>query len=337
MSGGLIPYHLRRNKAIDRAIFMEFLTKLNIVNSISNYGYVGFGAVHMEDFKLIHSLFSINDLVCIEMDKLIHNRQQFNLPLGCIKLEHTTSDSFIAEFFPEKNYIVWLDYVSPKDLRQQLNEAEALIQKLNPYDVVKITLNCNPNSIVDEKQFRLRKDTLKEKFDINELLNTRLDILKTRVETVPHDITANMMTKKQYPLVLNRIIELVCVSALENSDNVFYPVLSFVYSDSQHQMLTLTGIILSKGTELEFSNRLLLNNWEYASTSWNAPPQVIDMPDLTLKERLAIDACLPCNDPEQIVSELKIDFDTSREKSIEKIKNYIRYYRHYPFFSKISV
>lgn len=336
MSGELLPYHLRSNKAIDRAIFMEFLSKLNVLQHIHTYGYIGFGAVHMEDFKLIHSLFSIEDLVCIEIEELIHNRQKFNLPLNCIKLENTSSDSFIARFFPEKNYIIWLDYTSPKQIRNQLGEFHAILQKLKTSDVVKITLNANPNSIIDQKQYNQKKQILNLKYELEDLYEERLDILKQKVDEVPHEITADMMTKKKYPSVLCKILELVSESALENTGKVFYPVLSFVYSDSQNQMLTLTGIVLEKNELEEYKKRLGIEQWEYSCLNWGEP-QIIDIPDLTIRERLEIDACLPCKDPKLIISKLNIQFDIDEDKSIEKLKSYIKYYRHYPFFSKVSV
>lgn len=337
MSGGWLPYHLRKNKAIDRAIFMEFLSKLNAYKPISKYGYVGFGAIHLEDFKLIHSLFAISDLTCIEIDHIIHKRQKFNLPLSCINLESISSDSFIANFFPDKNYIIWLDYTSPRQIKQQINEFFALLQKMQPYDVVKITLNANPNSIVDEKQFRIGKQTLNEKFDPDELYEKRFDELKNKVdEYFPQKIDSSMMTKRKYPNVLCKILEYVTESALGDTEYCLVPITSFVYSDSEHQMLTLTGAILHDGDVSEFFDKLDLLNWEYISNTWG-PPQLIDIPDLTLKERLAIDTFLPCDSPEQIVESLNIQFDSNEEKSLDKLNNYIKYYRHYPFFSKVSV
>lgn len=337
MSGGWLPYHLRKNKAIDRAIFMEFLSKLNSYKPLSGYGYIGFGAIHLEDFKLIHSMFNINDLTCIEIDKIIHERQRFNLPLACINLEPSSSDSYIANFFPEKNYIVWLDYANPRQLKQQLNEFFALLQKMNPYDVVKITLNANPNSIIDEKQYRIIKKTLNENYQPEELYEKRLNDIKEKLdEYFPQKIDSSMMNKKKYPSVLCKALELAAESALNGTNNLFIPISSFVYSDSENQMLTFTGSIINSTVKDEFVTKLDLLKWDYSCDSWG-PPQIIDIPDLTLKERLTIDTFLPCENPDEIVGSLNIKFDPNDEKSLEKLKNYIRYYRHYPFFSKVSV
>ncbi|WP_407928292.1 O-methyltransferase, partial [Collimonas silvisoli] len=57
MSGAYVPYHLRQNKAVDRQLFVDLLTKLNRYKAIGDYSYVSFGGPYLEDFKLVHSHF----------------------------------------------------------------------------------------------------------------------------------------------------------------------------------------------------------------------------------------------------------------------------------------
>ncbi|MDH7577159.1 MAG: hypothetical protein QHH75_04865 [Bacillota bacterium] len=330
MSGGWLPYHLRRNKAIDRAIFIEFLSRLNAIRPINSYGYIGFGAVRMEDFKLVHSLFDIKNMICIEKDEAVHSRQKFNAPFNCIKLELISSGDFITNFVSDMNYIIWLDYSSPKEIGQQINEIRELLPKLREYDVLKVTLNANPYTLCKEWKY---------KGDIKALHEKRLNKLIERlnIDYFPQEVDPFMMNEKGYPRVLLNILELTCLDGLAYTEHRFQPVLSFVYKDAAHQMLTLTGIVVRrKISQEECLSQLNLNNWSFANLSWNEY-RIIDIPDLTLKERLLIDSLLPCEDLDEVLKNVPVQFNEIEEKSLEQIRNYIKYYRHYPFFSKISI
>lgn len=327
MSGGWIPYHLRWNKSIDRSIFMEFLIKLNAFRPLDRYRYVGFGAVHMEDFKLMHSMFSITNLTCIEQNKAVYDRQSFNKPLGCIELKYTTSGEYIAEYDIGTSTIIWLDYAKPKDIGIQIRELQALLPQLNEYDVVKITLNANPDALC-HKNVAMGE----------ELFKKRLEELQNRVDdNLPDGITSEMMKTKQLPSVLYRTLNFACSKAmLGRSDSIFYPVTSFVYADSMHQMITYTGIILKRNGIEQFLEKSGISDWSYFIGNADMP-QRIDMPDLTLRERFAIDSLLPCNSAEEILSEIKIQFDDNYEDTVKKVESYIKFYRHYPYFSKINL
>ncbi|MBD2871720.1 O-methyltransferase [Paenibacillus arenilitoris] len=336
MSGAWVPYHLRWNKSIDRSIFIEFLTKLNAYQPVQNYSYIGFGAVHMEDFKIVHSLLGINDLKCLEQDTYIHKRQKFNRPLACIELCNQSSGEFISDFFPERNSIVWLDYADPRQIGTQIREFQALLSKLQVYDVVKITLNANPNALVNQTEVRPRTTIDKEK-----MYQDRFNKLKSRMSGImPQTINADMMTNTGLPIAINQIIEYSSKQILDGKTNRrFFPVNSFVYADSNHQMLTFTGVILEHNQEDSFIERTGLNNWEYFLRDINEPHK-IDIPDLTLRERMEIDSLLPCDDLERISSRLltsNVQFDENKEKSMSKLESYMKYYRHSPFFTKISV
>ena len=75
-------------------------------------------------------------------------RQKFNLPLRCITRRHEKSGDFIASYSIKGPAMIWLDYASPRELRVQVEEYEALISRLQLHDIVKITLNANPDTLV---------------------------------------------------------------------------------------------------------------------------------------------------------------------------------------------
>ena len=93
MSGGAVAYHLRENKAIERGLFIELLTRVGRVANISDYTYIGFGGPFLEDFKALHASLRIAKMISIEMDENVCKRQAFNRPADFIEIEKCTSNS----------------------------------------------------------------------------------------------------------------------------------------------------------------------------------------------------------------------------------------------------
>src|SRR5579871_4490458 len=147
-----IPYHLRPHKAIDRHLFIEILRMLDRFSQINleGYRYIGFGAPFLEDFKTFHVEFGISKMDCIESDASAYSRQEFNNPFNFINLFQRTSSDYItsADFPRGEAKIVWLDYTSPRDIRQQLLDAQQLSEKLTEFDIVRFTFNSNLKSFM---------------------------------------------------------------------------------------------------------------------------------------------------------------------------------------------
>lgn len=326
MTGTSIPYHLRQNKAIDRYAFIELLSRIDRYCNIDKYSYIGFGGHSLEDFKYIHSRFAITDMTSIEQDEEVNKRQKFNQPHNCINCLLKSSDDFINEFQAEKETIIWLDYTSPSKIRSQVEEIQAVIGKLAPLDVLKITLNAHASSyysapkgakslIIQEE--RLAK--LKEKLG---------DLLPDA------DITLDMMTEQKFPEALCSILKNAVNSSLSGrSDIIFQPLASFSYADGQ-KMLTVTGIILETDKIEVFFEKTNIKTWELSNAVWGNP-RSINVPDLTIRERLFIDALLPHTEVEEIQKNLGFLFDEKEKASLEMLKTYVLFYRQSPYFSRI--
>jgi hypothetical protein len=307
---------------------MELLMKVHAFSNINKYRYIGFGAPHMEDFKLVHSLFSIKDLICLEYNNEVHKRQKFNKPLKCINLINQSSKDYIIDYEEGKHSIIWLDYASPRDLGQQISEFQQLLNKMMEFDIIKITLNSSPNSLVDQRNEK----------NPHVLGKGRLDELTKRLGVfLPREVTPEMMTVKYLPKVLVNSLKIASDDVLPPIvDMQLLPLCSFTYNDGPHQMLTFTGIIINKNNKAKFLKDTDLLKWEYYLGNSNEPMS-ISMPDLTVRERLAIDTLLPNCKPNTIHKKLKIRFDESEQKSLDKIESYIKFYRHYPHFSRINM
>jgi hypothetical protein len=322
MSGRTIPYHLRQNKAVDRYAFVELLAKIDRFSAIYDYRYIGFGGHSLEEFKYIHDRFGLKDMTSIESDEEVLKRQKFNLPYSCIKLEQKSSGDFINDYENDKNAIIWLDYVSPKDLKHQIEEFKSLIQQSGISDIIKITLNANVSFLGEASG----KTSV-------EIQTTRIDKLRNILGDLfpSNEISPDMMSYKEFPKALSLILKNAATLALSNRRGIFFqPLTCFSYADGQ-QMMTLTGIILDEESIEDFFTKTSLKEWELKNTNWSTPCS-INIPDLTIRERLKINQLLPDSTPEQIEAVLGFKFD---ENSLEMIKIYAIFYRQSPYFSKV--
>lgn len=334
MSGALVPYHQRQNKAVDRQLFIDLLTRINRYKPISNYHYYSFGGAFLEDFKLIHSHFGNEKLFSIENDDTAFARQKFNLPLNCITCMKKDSSDFIDEFTAQNNSIIWLDFADASKTREQLQQIQTLLPKLFAGDIVKITLNANPEVLrgSHEKNLDGKRETVEER---NKL---RLEKLTGRLgDYLPQGITEDQMTNAGLPKVLCSALEFTANKGMESriAERLYFqPVTSFAYSDSNHQMLTVTGIVLPKADRKEFFEKTQLKRWKTSTTTWGTYKQIM-VPALTAKEKIFIDQQLPKKSGKQIQKNLKFQFDNNVQKSVQIIENYRLYYRYYPNFHKV--
>jgi len=328
MSDAFVPYHLRQNKAIDRNLFVELLLHINRYFPIKRYEYIGFGGAFLEDFKIMHAYTGIKKMISLEIDEDVLPRQKFNRPVSCISCTHKSSADFITEYGFLREIILWLDYMAPSEIGSQLQEIEALTSRLKRGDLVKVTVNANATALA-------RSTELEKEEDLNQ---KRFDILEKRIGATnfPADVTPEMMTHALYPQVLYKAIKLAFHKGMEGSPrHYFQPLTSYVYADGQ-KMLTFTGIILALDETQEFFKKTEIKKWEL-SVIKDDKPLPINVPELSIKERMLLDSLLPKYSAETIQKRLKFLVGKNSEASLEGLRNYVRYYKQYPYFSKILV
>ncbi|ELY5835240.1 O-methyltransferase [Cronobacter sakazakii] len=326
-TGGSIPYHLRQNKAIERNLFIETLRRLNNYTNISDYVYIGFGGPFLEDFKQVHNLLKVNKMISIEGDENVHRRQQFNKPLSCIALgeEPEMSGDFINRYSFDEKSIIWLDYAMPSELNAQLNEVVNLITKLKPKDIFKVTLNAHPETLGkdpnerDPKPYRHRR--------INEILTE---------DFMPINTTEEDVALKKYPSLLTNALRRAVGHGLKGRNDIrIHPLTTFVYKDGQ-QMVTFTAIVLENSDEEEkkFLDSSRISNWPFYAGEWRKPKD-INVPSMSLKERIHIESLLPEATVENIHEQLGFYIGTNLSSANIDLTNFIEYYKVVPWYSKV--
>lgn len=321
-------YHLRPNKFIDRHLFIQTLRELRKIYSIETYQYVGLGSFFFDDFKVIHNQLGIFDMISLESDVDICKRAKFNKPYSCISIQNTTSTDYISSISLEKSVIFWMDYTAPSEIGEQFSDFCTLVGKMQPGDIVRITLNANPTSLDGCRQ--------SDNQDIKAIQENRLRELKNKIGSyVPSDTLAGSMSYEKYPLLLLSCLRNAAYQTLSSLQSKrVLPLFSSQYADGQ-QMITLTSIIIDDDkTEGEIKD--LLRKYDYINFTWDNPCR-IQVPELTTKEILHINNSLPIKRSiKQIEKKFSFAFQNSTDLE-EAIRCYAAYYKYYPNFRHINL
>lgn len=328
MSGVSIPYHLRQNKAVDRALLVGLLKRVGYFNNISEYRYIGFGGPFLEDFKVIHHELKIKDMISIENNKNVMNRQKFNKPLSCIRIldDIKSSSEFLLEHSFDKKTILWLDYVSFRELPQQIQDIRMSLNKMGNGDILKITLNGNSSNLGLPRN---------PDDDLNEYRLSKYTDMVTQ-EFLPADLTTDDVTHKNFPRTLLKTLKVVANSVMQNRPRERIHLLtSFIYEDGQ-KMLTVTMIILDDSTQDRFFTDSRLRSWPFFNEDWGHV-QDITMPAISVRERLAIESLLPDADYESIYEKLGFYLGKDEEEGRSVMNSFIKHYREFPWFGKLSL
>ena len=324
MSGGNVPYHLRVNKAVDRHVFLDLLVRIHGAFSLAKHAYIGFGGPFLEDFRLVHNQLGLKDLVSLEIDTNVMDRQAFNLPFSRIRRLLQSSGDFIANYNPRKNAILWFDYAAAKETRVQVEEMQLLLPKLLPGDVYKITINANPNA--------LNPPGLEGRAQ----LEARIATLRTRLgDFLPTTITEDSVSgaRSYAKTLLSALLRAARESVQSLTEMRYLPVTAFRYADGPHQMLTATWCVLPAASSKKFIERAGFTRWDLFLR--DEQPVPIDVPALSVKERLFVDARLPSQQARRISRALRFYCGKDEEEAVEKLESYARFYRHLPYFSRI--
>lgn len=327
MSGTNIAYHLRPNKAVDRTLFIDLLSRLGrTFLNISDYTYVGFGGPFMEDFRVLHAALRISKMVCIERSKAVQERQKYNAAMSCVDYKLGDSTTFIDSFIADGPTIVWLDFTTPGEIKQQLDDARNLVGKLAHGDIFKVTLNASASAL------KVR--------DVEKTDSELFAVRKVRFESRAQDyapVGSKLQDFRQdsYPKLVLMALDIAVTRGVEHSGLVVQPLTAFTYSD-QTQMLTATGILLDKSklASEEFRKASRLEHWPFSQLSWGEP-QTIELPVLSAKERHALERHQPNANLARVLKELggMIGSDGITHSAVH---SFLKFYRVYPEFVRVG-
>jgi hypothetical protein len=333
VSGIDVPYHLRPNKYVDRQIFVDLLNRLDRARSISRSVYVSLGGKFLDDHKAIRFAFDILGSVSIEKFAHVVPRQNFNKPFEDVSCLEQESKDFVSGFsafrseYPEDtNFIVWLDFVNPAERLVQLEEFSTLVGFGRPFDVFRITVNANAET--------LKGSDAKMPDQYNTRSEWRLAIFQSQLGKFPCQATAREMTVAGFPAVLARAVGVAAMEGAKGKKFVVRPLAVTSYSDGT-PMLSVTVILLPAAEADEFMARPWISEWKHRAANWGSVTK-IDVPDLSLKEKMLIDRHTNVLDDRQIAGQLGFDLGDDQPSTLDKLSQYREHFRFYPQFVRMA-
>ena len=330
-----IPYQLRPNKYVDRALFLDLLSRATLFRGPESYVYISMGGKHLVDHRLVFQRVGVADSVSFDNNEKVVRRQKFNLPGGSTLLQCMNSSeiSDLIEtlddlYLGSPNYIVWLDYVTGRERKSQFDEFLSLLTVSRPYDIIRVTFSAEASSLDYEKE------EIAERYALKRLVNIRAARLRLQLgRWMPSDVES--ISDQNFGSVLLKCLELVVSEAERRMRTIsFRPLLLTEYADGA-RMVTACVQALPRGDENLISASRALSHWEYLARGWGDIHK-IKVPDLSIKEKEFLDA-ESWNDPVKVCNKIGFEFDEDEKKSAESIKSYWKYSKYYPTFRAVEV
>ncbi|WP_425079720.1 O-methyltransferase [Ruegeria denitrificans] len=328
MSGSSIPYRLRPNKFIDREIFVDLINHLVPQRGASKYVYISMGGQHLVDHSVVYRRAGISNLYSFDFEEEVVLRQNFNKPIDTVYCEAIKSeqlagrlDEIMARFEGSENVIVWLDYTSPSERLEQLQEVEAVAKRLQPGDILRATFNTNIGSLDEGGNSAAWKEA-----GSSGPGEYRCERLRTQIgEYLPTEMKE--VGDSEFPAAMSEATSIALSKAsLESAAGlVFRPVLLTTYKDGQ-RMTTATVIVDND----EHPFRSDSQTWQFLPSGWTDILE-ISAPDLSTREKFRIDQELS-NSSHQIHAAFGFPLSENAAKSIRAIESYKKLRRYYPAF-----
>ncbi len=325
------PYHLRPNKAVDRFLLIEVLKRLAALYDLSKYTYYGLGGPFLEDCRLLNDYYSDLDLVSLEKNEQTYKRQCFHKFAKNISLQRGDVNDLLATYSSDGKEIFWLDYTDLKIGR--FDEFRQLLGKAEHGTVVKITLRAqrddspyhNTSNIgSSEESLEDRLSRFREKFE------HEFD------EFFPRPTDDDTFKSGEFPGLIQKMVQIATEKALPTtSGSAFQPLHSAFYTDGT-LMLSVMGIVCDLN-EID-TIKAAFKKWTFANIDWH-PPYRIDVPVLSVKERLLLEKHLPLkkNTGKALAKVLGYRIGDSQNDNLRKLQQYADFYRYYPYFAKVTI
>jgi hypothetical protein len=311
-----INYSIRPNKNVERKLIFEALQGLKPNFDIEKYRYVGLGSVWFVDFVLAHKLLFIDDLISIEKPHY-ERRVNFNKPYRCIRVEPGDTTQVLPELkLKEKRTIIWLDYDSGLE-GPMLGDLDIVCEQVQSGSIVLVTSNAHRNILFakDEGGSELSKEASLRRF---------------AGDLVPTSLPTEAFQKGNFPKLLASMLfdHLMRATRKTGRKERFIPMFSFFYKDNA-PMITVGGMIANEQDAAALEGCDLSKKFDYMA---GETQRTINVPPLTIKEKIALDRLLPSLEAPTEVEISDLGFTLKQQQ----VADYHRFYKHYPTYGEVQ-
>jgi hypothetical protein len=272
-----VPYELRPAKQIERRMLLDaFQALVQGGFMLRDYQYTGFGSVSFVDFVLLHKYLGIKDMLSVEHSIAIKKRILFNRPFeNLVRMKFGPVSSVIPGLSADKKHLLWLDYddVINGDM---IADVQTSIARLSAASILLVTVDVEPPGKSDESKEWMR------------YYEDQVGDLLGKIPRKPSSFVRDKLTRVNIDILRNAIQN----ALLGRPEIEFAPLFNFVYADG-HRMLTIGGMLAST-TEKRRLASCDFGSDPFVRRDFAEDPFHIRVPILTRKERLYLDANMPC-------------------------------------------
>lgn len=322
MSGVDLPYRLRPAKYVDRELFAELIGQIVSLEGRDDWIYVSMAGEHLVDIQSIYRRSGISKFYTFDIKQDVVDRQRFNRNLPSIQFERHASTELadrldeIVDAAGVENVIIWLDFTGAGRRKDQIDDFVAILKKLSPGDICRLTLDAGHYFFVDLRDRWAPKDLA------NAPLHERL-AAGFRDALAPYsDPSVAALDKTDLASELIACVGRACPMAADRPADIvrFVPLLLTHYGDGS------TMVTVTVRCESESEPLTVPGGWEWQPTDWTQV-QTVRADVLSAKERALIDARL--DDIDDACS--KLDFLEE-----EAVRSYARFHRFQPNFQNVT-
>jgi|GEM_PF-4278032 len=268
-----VPFHLRPNKAVDRFLFFETLSRLSRGIDIESRTYIGFGGPFLSDVKHLLAYFPSMRAVSIERKDSVYRRQQRHRPARLVECRKESLESYVLNALPDvRQCVAWLDFcgVSADDV----GDICRFVAACPVGTLLRITFRVGiPTQYGESREQSWSR--------IREQLPGCLPMISS---ATPADRDA------EYKVIREAYKNAIDAALLARDPSIsFVPLQASQYADTV-QMYSILGIIGDSSASSEAVG--MLRGWEFYSNSWD-DVHPVQMPILSSQERLFLAQRLP--------------------------------------------
>jgi len=267
------------------------------------------------DFILAHKQLLVGSMISIEKDDA--QRATFNIPFNVIHVEEGESKTVLPLLdLNQRRVIVWLDY--DKGLTSPvLEDTNSVCSRVGTGSIVIVTLNANVSSLRGQKN------------EHGEAITEEQYLRRFGRDLIPEPLPPEALETQGYPIFLARMLfeHIHRVIRKAGRRETFVPIFNYRYKDGA-TMITIGGMIANERDAHDLNARLSELTVEYLTGETQF---LIDVPVLTLKERIALDTILPSAVTLTVADVEALGFPLKQGQ----IDSYRKFYRYYPTFAEL--
>ena len=302
-----VHYEFRPAKQVERRMLLDAFQKLAAAGfPVADYQYTGLGSIYFIDFIMFHRYLGIHKMVSVEHSPDIEKRVRFNRPFSLVKIEIGDVRDYIPRLSPDIKHILWLDY----DHVLTAETLDAVLMStahLRCGSILLVTVDVEPPGLPDGRPEDWKEHYLQEAGRFLGPKPAVKDFAKSRL-----------------PALNAMILDKAFREGLAGRENVrFCPLFHFLYADG-HQMVSVGGMIGRDGDEARL-RMLDRRQLPFLRESLLGEPHMIRVPLVTRKERLYLDAAMPCRKGWK-----PRDF----EFGDTEVEEYCKIYKYYPAYTE---